>query len=83
MEKNELIKFLMKIGLTDSNYSLNDGKKNNATILENIDGLWKCYYADEKGEETLLGLSKTESEAYLFMKEKYLNDLKILGKSSF
>jgi len=83
MTKEELIAFLRSIGVNKNSYSLNEGLKVNALILDKLDGLWKCFYYDEKGNETPLNYFKTEDEAYSYIKKYYLSDLEILGKTSF
>ncbi|QHI37768.1 hypothetical protein IMCC3317_31500 [Kordia antarctica] len=83
MTKQELKKELSKLGLIDSDYSLNEGLKIDAMILENLDGLWRLFYYDEKGQESSITYHKNESESYEYLLKTFKDQLKLLKKDTF
>jgi len=67
MTKDELKLELAKLGVRESSYSLNEGLKIGATILEDLGGgLYKSFYYDEKGNDYDMNLHKSEADAYFW-----------------
>ncbi|UOB18369.1 hypothetical protein [Abyssalbus ytuae] len=83
MTKCELKSELSKIRVSEENYSLNEGVKTDAYIIEEFNGIWRFYYFDEKGQESDYNLFKNEEDAYSYLLEKFTKQLKLLGKRSF
>ncbi|UGU17929.1 hypothetical protein LS482_08615 [Sinomicrobium kalidii] len=83
MTKCELKSELNKIRVSERSYSLNEGVKTDAYIIEKHNDIWKFYYFDEKGQESDYNLFKSEEDAYSFLLEKFKEQLKLLGKKSF
>ena len=82
MNLKELKLKLKEIGVEESEYSINQGLKENAIIVENLGGFWKIFHY-ERGHEELIGIFKSESEAYIELLNSFKNDLKLLGKKKF
>lgn len=83
MTKCELKLELNKIGVSERNYSLNEGLKTDAYIIEEYDGIWKFYYFDERGQESDYNFFKSDEKAYTYLLVKFKEQLKLLGKESF
>jgi len=83
MTRGELKSELNKIKVSEENYSLNEGIKTDAYIIEEYNDIWSFYYFDEKGQESDYNLFKSEEEAYNYLLEKFTEQLKLLGKRSF
>lgn len=75
MNKEELILELKLLGIKEANYSLNEGLKINAYIIESLDGVWRFFYFDEKGNETSIMLLKSKTEAYNYLLDKVKEDI--------
>lgn len=70
MTLKELKIALEELGISESNYSINNGLKEDALTIENIGGIWKFFYF-ERGEELGMSLFKTETEAYQYLLDQY------------
>lgn len=84
MTKEELKIELAKLGVRESNYSLNEGLKIDAMILEDLGGgLYKSFYYDEKGNDSDMNLHKSEVDAYKSLLDNFKEELRLLGKDRF
>ena len=83
MTKEELKIELSKIGVIESDYSINEGLKPDAYIIEEYDGLWRFFYYDEKGEESQQSLFKNIEEAFKCLLNTFKDQLNLLGKDKF
>ncbi len=72
MTRQELEQKLEEIGISKLRYSIYEGLKEDALILDNISGTWKISYV-ERGEEHLLKLHTSESEAFDSLLELFVN----------
>lgn len=73
---------LEEIGVLESSYSINDGLKEDAYIIDDIGGIWKCFYY-ERGEELGVSLFKTETEAYQYILNQFKKQLSLMGRKKF
>ncbi|MBQ0738833.1 hypothetical protein [Aquimarina celericrescens] len=83
MTKEELKIELSKIGVIESDYSIDEGLKSDAYIIEEYDGLWRFFYYDEKGEESQQSLFKSKEESFKYLVSTFKDQLKLLGKDNF
>ena len=83
MTKSELKSELNKINVPKEHYSLNEGIKVDAYIVEKYNDIWRYYYFDEKGQGSDLNLFKSEEDAYIYLLKEFKEQLKLLGKKSF
>lgn len=68
----ELKEEIDKLGIPKEWYLINEGIKSDAYILEEIRGLWKYYYFDEKGNIHDECYFKDEAEACQYLYNKLL-----------
>lgn len=63
---------LNKLGIPKSWYSINEGLKSDAHILQEIYGKWHYYYFDERGNRENEKIFENESQAcdYIYKKLK-------------
>lgn len=73
MNYQELKFELGKIGIKEYEYSINQGLKENALIVEDMGGFWKVFHF-ERGHEEMLGLFKSQSEALEFLLESFKSE---------
>lgn len=74
MTKVGLITLLKSLGISEDDYSINEGLKPDSYVLDSSLEFWKCSYVDERGGESLLEILKTEQEAFQFLLERLIND---------
>ena len=82
MNLKELKLKLKEIGVKESEYSINQGLKENAIIVEDLGGFWKVFHY-EKGHKEFVGIFKSEAEAFMGLLNSFKDDLKLLGKKTF
>jgi len=72
LSKYELIRELNKIGVHGSEYSLCEGPKLNAYVIDYVDEVWMFYYYDEIGSQYLLNYFIKEADAYNYLLNKFI-----------
>lgn len=82
-DKRIITNRIKKIGLTEDDYSINEGLKPDAYIIEENNGIWNLFYYDEKGEASDLRTFIDEKDAYESLLNQLNEDLKLLGKNKF
>lgn len=70
MDLKQLKLELNKIGIKEYEYSINQGLKENALIVEDMGGFWKVFHF-ERGHEEMLGIFKSQSEALEFLLKSF------------
>jgi len=63
MNEKELRQQLDALGIAENQYSINQGLKENALILEDMSGFWKLSHY-ERGHEELIQIFRSKSEAF-------------------
>ena len=82
MNLKELKEKLQKIGVKESQYSINEGLKETALVVENLGGVWKVFYF-ERGQEELVGIFKSEEDAFEGLLNSFKEELVLLGRETF
>ncbi|MFV0237436.1 MAG: hypothetical protein ACK5HU_02730 [Flavobacteriales bacterium] len=72
MKRKELIKKLRKLNIIEDDYSLNEGLKSDAIILEENMRYWKCFYYDERGGITNEQYFIEEEKAYDYIYKTFM-----------
>ena len=67
LDKEKILNELSKFNITENDFSCNEGLKPDAYIIENLDGYWKFFYNDEKGNQTDEKFFKDKKEAISFL----------------
>jgi hypothetical protein len=73
MKKDELLAGLKSLGVSEDAFSLNDGLKSDAFIVEENYGMWYVFYY-EKGERCEERLFIEESKAYQYLFERFVKE---------
>lgn len=76
MDIQELKRKLNDLSIPKDWYSINDGLKPDAYILENVYGKWIFYYFDEKGNRQNEREFDSEESACSYLLDKLMTELK-------
>lgn len=76
MNVQELRRKLCDLSIPAAWYSINEGLKPDAYILEKVYGKWIYYYFDEKGNRQNEREFDSENSACLYLLDKLMTELK-------
>jgi hypothetical protein len=82
MNREELLRLLINEGVSSDTYSLDGNFISDHIVLYENYNFWEVFYADEKGNKTLLKRCKNEEDACLFI-HNYLIEGFLSEKSIF
>ncbi len=83
MTREKLEIELRKIGVSEDDYSINEGLIPNSYIIDEFNSEWRLFYYDEKGKHSDYKFFKNEEETYEHLLNLFKEDLKLLGKDKF
>ena len=76
MSEQEFFQNITKYNVPAQWYSINDGLKPDAYILDKFHDLWEYYYFDEKGQRHDFRIFITDADAYGFLWSQIFDSMK-------
>ncbi|MGL4629562.1 MAG: hypothetical protein ACRCVT_00040 [Leadbetterella sp.] len=64
MDKLKLVEILSENNISEHSYSIYDGLKPDCVVVEKWGSIWKIYYVDERGEQSILDYAISEDAAF-------------------